>query len=171
MVLNHSRESRMRYPTRRNRQESRRLWASPDPAQIRTVLKPLDPAQVRAALPPLSIRDTDLRPYDVPPRQFRHTHDVEVEDDPPPSNADIEAMIEQLDATDMREALRDLARGIALSWGSGRPSAARRALGDWLATAEVLADSEALTTLLEAKESIERGEGTPWEELRENLGL
>ncbi len=80
-------------------------------------------------------------------------------------------MIEQLDADDMREALRDLARGIALEWHGNGESAARRALGDWLATAELLADPEALTALLAAKESIERGEGTPWEDLRANLGL
>ena len=71
----------------------------------------------------------------------------------------------------MREALRDLARGIALEWNTNGESAARQALSDWLATAEVLADPEALTALLAAKQSVERGEGTPWEELRADLGL
>ena len=111
------------------------------------------------------------RVYEVPPESVSYTDTVEIEDDPPPSNADIEAMIEQLDADDMREALRDLARGIALEWHGNGESAARQALSDWLATAEVLADPEALTALLAAKESVERGEGTPWEELRANLGL
>ena len=111
------------------------------------------------------------RVYEVPTGRVSRARSVEVEDDPPPSNADIEAMIEQLDADDMREALRDLARGIALEWHGNGESAARQALSDWLATAEVLADPEALTALLAAKESVERGEGTPWEELRANLGL
>ena len=111
------------------------------------------------------------RVYEAPPGWVSRAHTAEVEDDPPPSNADIEAMIEQLDADDMREALRDLARGIAVEWDANGGSAARKALSDWLATAEVLADPEALTALLAAKQSIERGEGTPWAELRANLGL
>ena len=138
------------------------------------LLKPLDLTEkraARAAFPRLNIRNADLRPYGGSPRQVRHAQTIEVEDEPPPSNADIDVMIEQLNGDDMREALRDLARGIALSWYSNGESAARKALSDWLATAELLADPEALTALLEARESIERGEGTPWEELQENLGL
>ena len=112
-----------------------------------------------------------LRVYEAHPEPSSYTDTVEIEGDLPPSNADIDAMIEQLDAADVREALRDLARGIALEWHGNGEGAARRALGDWLATAELLADPEALTALLAAKESIERGEGTPWAELRARLGL
>lgn len=111
------------------------------------------------------------RVLDAPTGRVSRARTVEVEEDLPPSNADIEAMIDRLDASDMREALRDLARGIALEWNTNGESAARQALSDWLATAEVLADPEALTALLGAKQSVERGEGTPWEELRANLGL
>ena len=140
----------------------------------RSLLKPLNSAEkraARAAFPPLNICNADLRPFHVLPRKVKHVQNAEVEDDRPPSNADIEAMIERLDGDDMQEALRDLARGIALSWYSNGEGAARQALSDWLATAEVLADPEALTRLLAAKESIERGEGTSWEELQANLGL
>ena len=138
----------------------------------------------------MAVRDTDSsgsldghsgksgQPFEGGPRVYRaptgrvsRARTVEVEDDPPPSNADIEAMIDQLDASDMREALRDLARGIALEWNTNGGSSARQALSDWLATAEVLADPEALTALLAAKQSVERGEGTPWEQLRADLGL
>ena len=142
--------------------------------EIRKLLKPLDPAKVqatRAAYWSPITRSDGPGIYDVPPRRAKHASTVEVEEDPPPSNADIEAMIEHLDAADMREALRDLARGIALEWHGNDESAARQALSDWLATAEVLADPEALTALLAAKQSVERGEGTPWEQLRANLGL
>ena len=138
----------------------------------------------------MAVRDTDSsgsldghpgesgQPFDGGPRvleaptgRVSRAQTVEVEDDPPPSNAEIDAMIDQLDAGDMREALRDLARGIAIEWNTNSESAARQALSDWLATAEVLADPEALTALLAAKQSVERGEGTPWEELRADLGL
>ena len=111
------------------------------------------------------------RVYEAPSGRVSRARTVEVEDDPPPSNAEIDGMIDQLDAADMREALRDLARGIALEWNTNGESAARQALSDWLATAEVLADPESLTALLAARQSVERGEGTPWEELRADLGL
>ena len=123
----------------------------------RNLLKPIDPAKMRAARvaywSPISRSDRSSL-HGVPSKRSGRAQTVEIEEDVPPSNADIEAMIEHLDAADMREALRDLARGIALEWNTNGESAARQALSDWLATAEVLADPEALTALLAAKQSM-----------------
>lgn len=92
----------------------------------------------------------------------------------PPTSDDIETMLRQLDRGAHTELARDLANAIAAAWQRGEVAPANdavQALLDWLATAEEVADPEGIAEIRAARESLERGDGVPWEQVRTELGL
>ena len=83
-------------------------------------------------------------------------------------------MLRQFDRGTHTELARDLANAIAATWQRGEVAPtndAVQALLDWLATAEEVADPEGVAELRATQESLERGEGMPWEKVRAELGL
>ena len=114
------------------------------------------------AVPPETGSETEIV---LPPAQ---------DEDMPPSSRDIEAMLTHIGSEARTEAARDLANAIAESWRSGEVSSiscAVKALLDWLATAEEAASPDEVADILAAKESLARGEGVSWGNLRAELGL
>ena len=88
-------------------------------------------------------------------------------DDYFPTTENVNTMLDLLEGQGEDKALaRDLALAIAESWVSGSASYTSKAvqvLMDWMATAEEYADPEGLEAIREARSSIERGEGIPWD--------
>ena len=95
-------------------------------------------------------------------------------DDYFPTTENVNTMLDLLEGQGEDKALaRHLALAIAESWVSGSASYTSKAvqtLMDWMATAEEYADPEGLEEIREARRSIERGEGIPWDSVKEQLG-
>ncbi len=114
-------------------------------------------------------QQTKTKP-DKPSASEEHLED----DDYFPTTENVNTMLDLLEGQGEDRALaRDLALAISESWVSGSASytsAAVQVLMDWMATAEEYADPEGLEEIREARRSIERGEGVPWDSVKEQLG-
>ncbi len=109
---------------------------------------------------------------DVQPVDLRATRDNwHEEKEPAPTNEQIEHMMSQFDDAEIRDCLRSLAQAVALSWDVIEDTAAWHALRNWLATAELYSDPDALSDLVAARKSAEAGNVTAWEDVKQELGL
>ncbi len=109
---------------------------------------------------------------EVQPVDLRATRDNwQEEKELAPTNEQIEHMMSQFDDAEIRDCLRSLAQAVALSWDVIEDTAAWHVLRNWLATAELYSDPNALNDLLAARKSAEAGNVTAWEDIKQELGV
>ena len=86
-----------------------------------------------------------------------------------PTDEDIEGMIEFLPQAELKDAFRDICRGLIKLWTRIIGTDAQHAIDDWIVTAELHADPELLATLEEQEAAFERGEGIDWDDYKQRL--
>ena len=88
-----------------------------------------------------------------------------------PSSDELNTLLAYLSQDDLAKMAGDLAHATVLLIREGDSQSIVRAFYDWLATAELVGDADALHDLLEARRELAQGESIPWETIRQRLGL